>query len=87
MHLLKPLELLHILRNSPETAEGVIAEAPDPAFVAVEEAPVEQSIVADGSAVLARDQSPARGRALVIVVVRHWPRHGDQLRGVGRPHE
>ena len=36
MHLLKILELLHILRNNPEPAEGVIAEASDPTFVAAE---------------------------------------------------
>jgi len=82
MHLLKPLELLHILRISPEPAEGVIAEAPDPAFAAAEVGPVQPSIAAGGSA------APARvGRALVIVVARHWPRHGGRLRGVGRPHE
>jgi hypothetical protein len=66
MHLLKILELLHILRNNPEPAEVVIAEAPDLAFVAAEVALVEQSIVAGGSA------TPARvGHALVIVVARH----------------
>ena len=82
MHLLKILELLHILRNNPEPAEGVIAEALDPAFVAADVQPAERSIVAGGSA------APARmGRALVIVVTRHWPRHGGRLRGVGRPHE
>ena len=82
MHLLKILELLHILRNNPQPAEGLIAEAPDPAFIVAEVAPVEQSIATGGSAALARV-----GRALVIVVVRHWPRHGGRLRGVGRPHE
>ena len=66
MHLLKILELLHILRNNPEPAEGVIAEAPDPAFVAAEVGPAERSIVAGGSATLVRV-----GRALVIVVARH----------------
>ena len=71
MHLLKPLELLHILRNSPEPAEGVITEAPDPAFVAAEVGPVEPSIVAGESAAPARDPSLARGRSLVIVVARH----------------
>ena len=82
MHLLKILELLHILRNNPESAEGVIAEAPDPAFVAAEVGPAERSIVAGGSA------APAQvGRALVIVVARHGPRHGGRIRGVGRPHE
>ena len=82
MHLLKILELLHILRNNPEPTEGVIAEAPDPAFVAAEVGPAEQSIVTSRSA------APAQvGRALVIVVARHWPRHGGWLRGVGRPHE
>ena len=66
MHLLKILELLHILRNNPEPAEGVIAEAPDPAFVTAEVAPAERSIAAGGSA------APARvGRALVIIVARH----------------
>ena len=82
MNLLKILELLHILRNNPEPAEAVIAEAPDPAFVAAEVQPAERSIVAGGSA------APAcMGRALVIVVARHWPRHWGRLRGVGRPHE
>ena len=82
MHLLKILELLLILRNNPEPAEAVIAEAPDPAFIAVEVGPAERSIVAGGST------APARvGRALVIVIARHWPRHGGRLRGVGRPHE
>jgi len=84
MHLLKILELLHILRNNPEPAEGLIVEAPDPAFIVAVGAPVEheQYIMAGGSA------APARvGRALVIVVARHWPRHGGRLRGVGRPHE
>ena len=87
MHLLKPLELRHILRNSPEPAEGVIAEALDPAFVAAEVGPIEPSIAVGGSAASAHDPSPARGRALVIVVARHWPRHGGRLWGVGRPHE
>ena len=84
MHLLKILELLHILRNNPEPAEGLIAEAADPAFVVAVIALVEheQYIVAGGSA------TPARvGRALVIVVARHWPRHEGWPRGVGRPHE
>ena len=82
MNLLKILELLHILRNNPEPVEGVIAEAPDPAFVVVEVAPVEQSIAANGST------APACvGHASVIIVARHWPRHGGRLRGVGRPHE
>ena len=82
MHLLKILELLHILRNNPEPAEGVIAEAPDPAFVAAEVQPAERSIVAGGSA------APAcMGRALVIDVARHWPGNGGRLQGVGRPHE
>ena len=82
MHLLKILELLHILRNSPEPMEGVIVEAPNPAFITAEVGPAERSIVAGGSA------APAQvGRALVIIVARHWPRHGDQLWGVGRPHE
>ena len=82
MHLLKILELLHILRNNPEPAEGVIAEALGSVFVAAEVGPAERSIMAGGSAALARV-----GRALVIVVARHWPRHGGRLRGVGRPHE
>jgi hypothetical protein len=48
MHLIKILELLHILRNNPEPAEGLIAEAPNLAFVVVVIAPVEheQYIVA-----------------------------------------
>ena len=65
MHLLKILELLHILRNNPEPAEVVIAEAPDPAFVAAEVGPAERSIVAGGSTATARV-----GRALVIIIVR-----------------
>ena len=82
MHLLKILELLHILRNNPEPVEGVIAEAPDPAFVVVEVAPVEQSIAANGST------APACvGHASVIIVARHWPGHGGRQWGVGRPHE
>ena len=82
MHLLKILELLHILRNNPKPAEGIIAEAPDPAFVDAEVGPLERSIAVGGSS------APARvGRALVIIVARHWPRHGGRLRGVGRPHE
>ena len=76
MNLLKILELLHILRNNPEPAEGVIAEAPDPAFVAAEVGKVEPSIAVGGSAAPARDPAPVRGRALVIVVVRHWPGTG-----------
>ena len=71
MHLLKPLELLHILRNRPEPAEGVIAEAPDPSFVAAEVGPVEPSIAAGGRAAPVRDPSPAWGHAVVIVIVRH----------------
>ena len=82
MNLLKILELLHILRNNPKPAEAIIAEAPDPAFVAAEVGPAERSIVTGRSA------APAQvGRALVIVVARHWPRHGGWPRGVGRPHE
>jgi len=48
IHLIKILELLHILRNNPEPAEGLIAEALDPAFVVAVIAPVEheQYIVA-----------------------------------------
>ena len=71
MHLLKILELLHILRNSPEPTEGVIVEVPNPAFIAAEVGPVEPSIAAGWSAAPARDPSPTRGRALVIVVARH----------------
>ena len=48
MHLLKILELLHILNNNPEPVEGVIAQAPDPAFVVAVVAPVEQSIAVTG---------------------------------------
>ena len=87
MHLLKILELLHILRNNPEPAEGVIAEAPDPAFLAAEVGPFEPSFVAGGRAASALDPSPARGCTLVNVGARHWARHGGRLRGVGRPHE
>ena len=71
MHLLTQLELLYILRISPEPAKGVIADAPDLAFIAAEVGPVEPSITAGGSTAPARDPSPVRGRALVIVVARH----------------
>ena len=84
MHLIKIRELLHILRNNPQPAEGLIAEAPDPAFFVAVGAPVEheQYIVAGGSA------TPARvGRALVNVGPRQWPRHGAWLLVVGRPHK
>ena len=56
MHLLKILELLHILRNNPEPVEGVIAEALDPAFVAAEVGLVEPSIADGGSTAPARDR-------------------------------
>ena len=87
MHLLTQLELLYILRISPEPAEGDLAEALDPAFLAAKVGPVEPSILVGGLCAPARDQSPARGCALVNVDVRQWPRHGAWLLVVGRPHK
>ena len=60
----------YILIMSPEPAEGVIVEAPDSAFLAAEVGPFEPSFVVGWRAAPARDPSPARGRALVIVGAR-----------------
>ena len=87
MHLVTQLELLYILRISPEPAEGDLAEALDPVFLAAKVGPVDPSILAGGLAAPAREQSPKRGCTLVNVGARQWPKHGAWRLVVGRPHK